>query len=137
MERPGWHEDSRLLAASRIRTALSLADQSGRVLLRCAWAVDSLGDNSRYAERVALAGADVVDPEENLPRMTVEFNRQGNEPLKLRFGVPTDFESIVAQRDDRPVIAGELNPVFQGIYSSRIELKQWMRRVERTLTTAE
>gem|GEM_PF-327034 len=98
---------------------------------------DSLGDNSRYAERVALAGADVVDPEENLPRMTVEFNRQGNEPLKLRFGVPTDFESIVAQRDDRPVIAGELNPVFQGIYSSRIELKQWMRRVERTLTTAE
>ncbi len=103
--------------------------------LRRLW--DSLGHYSRWPDRVALAGADVVDPEETLPRMVDEFNHEGNEPLKLRFGVPTDFESIVARRTDRPVIAGELNPVFQGTYSNRTEIKQRMRQAERILTTAE
>ena len=28
------------------------------------------------------------------------------------------------------MISGELNPVFQGIYSNRVELKQWVRRDE-------
>ncbi len=98
---------------------------------------ESLGQYSHWPERVALAGADVVEPEESLPRMAAEFNRESNEPFKLRFGIPTDFESIVAKRADRPVIAGELNPVFQGTYSNRAEIKQWMRQVERILTTAE
>ena len=35
------------------------------------------------------------------------------------------------------MIGGELNPVFQGVYSSRIELKQWMREDERVLGNAE
>ena len=35
------------------------------------------------------------------------------------------------------MISGELNPVFQGIYSTRIEVKQAMRNSERMLTTAE
>jgi len=78
----------------------------------------------------------VIDPEEVLPRMVREFNREDNQPLKVRFGVPTDFESIAA-RTQRPVISGELNPVFQGTYSNRIEIKQWMRTAERILTTAE
>ncbi len=55
----------------------------------------------------------------------------------MRFGVPTDFESIVAARPNPPVVTGELNPVFQGTYSNRIEIKQWMRNLERILTTAE
>src|SRR5205807_2241259 len=38
---------------------------------------------------------------------------------------------------DWHVFKGELNPIFQGTYSSRIELKQWMRNMERQLTTAE
>ena len=98
---------------------------------------DSLGRYSHWPDRVALAGADVIEPEETLPKMVDEFNHEGSEPLKLRFGVPTDFESIVGRRTDRPVIAGELNPVFQGTYSNRTEIKQWMREDERTLTTAE
>ena len=36
-----------------------------------------------------------------------------------------------------PVVTGELNPVFQGVYSARIELKQWMRSLECTLLSAE
>ncbi|MFV1963962.1 MAG: glycoside hydrolase family 38 C-terminal domain-containing protein, partial [Pirellulaceae bacterium] len=58
-------------------------------------------------------------------------------PLQLRIALPTDYEKVVAARPDRPVIKGELNPIFQGIYSSRIELKQWTRELERLLTTAE
>lgn len=92
---------------------------------------------SRGKDRVAVSGADVSEPEEHLPLMVREFNQKGDEPFLIRFGVPTDFEALVANRSDRPVVSGELNPIFQGIYSSRIELKQWMRKMERLLTTAE
>jgi alpha-mannosidase len=98
---------------------------------------DALGGNSHQSDRVAMAGADVIEPEETLPAMVQEFNRRDDAPFRLRFGVPTDFESIAAKRADRSVVTGELNPVFQGVYSNRIELKQWMRELERTLTTAE
>jgi alpha-mannosidase len=98
---------------------------------------DTLGNYSRWPERVAVAGADVIEPEEALPIMVREFDGDGKKPFTLRFGVPTEFESVVAQRPARPVVSGELNPVFQGVYSARIELKQWMRNLERILTTAE
>ncbi|HKF57451.1 MAG TPA: glycoside hydrolase family 38 C-terminal domain-containing protein, partial [Blastocatellia bacterium] len=97
----------------------------------------SLGRNSQSPDRVAVAGADVIDPEENLPQMVEQFDQKGDQQLKIRFGVPTDFESITEGRANRPVIQGELNPVFQGTYSNRIEIKQWMRELERTLTSAE
>ena len=58
-------------------------------------------------------------------------------PLELRIAVPADYEQVVAARSDRPVVTGELNPIFQGTYSSRIELKQQTRELERLLTTAE
>jgi alpha-mannosidase len=98
---------------------------------------DALGNYSGWPERVALAGADVIEPEEALPIMVREFNAEGIKPFTLRFGVPSDFESVVAQRPPRPVVSGEFNPVFQGVYSARIELKQWMRSLERILATAE
>jgi alpha-mannosidase len=96
-----------------------------------------LGRHSHWPDRVALAGADVIEPEDTLPQMAEEFNKQASAPFTLRFGVPTDFEAVVNQRPERPVITGELNPVFQGVYSSRIELKQWMRNMERILSTSE
>jgi len=102
---------------------------------RGTWA--ALGQHSRGSERVAMAGADVIEPEEVLPVMVQEFNRHDDAAFRLRFGVPTDFESVVAKSTGRPVVTGELNPVFQGVYSNRIELKQWMRELERTLTSAE
>jgi alpha-mannosidase len=97
---------------------------------------DALGNYSRWPDRVALAGADVSEPEEALPGLVKQFNSSGA-PIQLRFGVPTDFAAAVTQRPDQPVVSGELNPVFQGVYSSRIELKQWVRRVEDVLTNAE
>jgi alpha-mannosidase len=92
---------------------------------------------SRGRERVMLSGADVSEPEELLPVMIGKFNGSGKAPFVLRLATPSDFEALVAKREDRPVLSGELNPVFQGIYSTRIEVKQAMRNSERLLTTAE
>ena len=100
-------------------------------------AFDALTPFSRGHDRVALAGSDVSEPEAQLPGMVTQFNQSRDQPFSLRFGVPTDFEAAVAVRPDRQVVAGELNPIFQGIYSSRIELKQWMRKMEGLLSSAE
>jgi alpha-mannosidase len=98
---------------------------------------NSLGEYSHSQNRVAMAGADVVSPEGELPVMVKAFDAQHDNPFTLSFGLPSAFEHVTAGRTDRPVISGELNPVFQGVYSSRIELKQWMREDERLLGNAE
>ena len=98
---------------------------------------DSLTPYAHGHERVLMAGADVYEPEEKLPIMIDKFNRSGKEPFNARFAVPSDFEALAAKRTDRAVIQGELNPLFQGVYSSRIEVKQAIRETERLLTTAE
>lgn len=98
------------------------------------WA--SLGKYSHFPDRVAMAGADVASPERALPELVRQFNSQHDAPFQLSFGLPSDFEHAVA-KTDRPTIGGELNPVFQGVYSSRIELKQWMREDERVLGDSE
>lgn len=87
--------------------------------------------------RVGLAGADVCEPEEHVPRLVEEFNRQAGAPFQLRLAVPADFEEAAAKRARRPVVTGEMNPIFQGAYSSRIELKQRTRELETLLTAAE
>jgi len=88
-------------------------------------------------DRVGFDGADVTDPELYLPPLVDQFNRQTDLPFTLRFAVPKDFETATARRTDLPVVTGERNPLFQGVYSSRIELKERMREGERLLTTAE
>ncbi len=98
---------------------------------------NELGAYSDFPNRVVVAGADVISPEQELPEMVRAFSAQHNTPFALTFGLPSDFERVVARRKDQPVIGGELNPVFQGVYSTRIELKQWMREDERLLSTSE
>jgi alpha-mannosidase len=98
---------------------------------------DAMAPFSRGRGRVGLAGADVCEPESHVPALVEQFNRQADAPFELRIAVPADFEALVAQRPDRPVVRGDLNPIFQGTYSSRIELKQRTREIERLLTAAE
>jgi alpha-mannosidase len=98
----------------------------------------SLTRNSRgTADRVGLSGADVSEPEDHLVPNVEAFNRDPKAPFAIKIAVPAEFEAVAARRPDRPVFKGELNPIFQGIYSSRIELKGWMRLMERQLLTAE
>jgi alpha-mannosidase len=98
---------------------------------------NSLGNYSHFPDRVALVGADVATPEQELPGLVHDFNLQHKAPFHLSFGLPADFEAVAAKRTDQPVIRGELNPVFQGVYSTRIELKQWMRSDEQVLAASE
>jgi alpha-mannosidase len=97
----------------------------------------ALAPNSRGADRLGLSGVDVCEPEAHLAPLVAAFNRQADPPFALRLAVPSEFEAVAAKRPDRPVFKGELNPIFQGTYSSRIELKGRMRDLERRLTTAE
>ena len=86
--------------------------------------------------RVGIAANDVAAPEAHLPVLLAQFNAQPERPFRLQFAIPADFEKVACEAD-LPVIGGELNPIFQGIYSSRIELKQRTRELEVLLTTAE
>ena len=97
----------------------------------------TLDPQAKGNHRAGPAGADVCEPEEHVPGLVEQFNRQPNAPFHLRLAVPADFDKAVATRTDRPVFAFDLNPIFQGAYSSRIELKQHQRNLERLLTTAE
>ncbi len=98
---------------------------------------DALTPFSRGAGRVLFAGSDVSDPDETLPLYVDQWNRTKSEPFSIQLGTPSDFESLRGNPSGRPVIVGDLNPVFQGAYSTRIELKRWMRDMERTLSSAE
>jgi alpha-mannosidase len=87
--------------------------------------------------RVGLAGADVSEPEAYLAARIDQLNRTGKTPFRMRLAVPAEYEAATSDRANWPVFQGELNPIFQGTYSSRIELKGWMRLLERQLLTAE
>jgi alpha-mannosidase len=96
-----------------------------------------LGRYTKSSERVGLAGADVSEPEDHVPPLVRQFNLDASAAFKIRYAVPTDFEAVVAKRPDVPTLRGDFNPIFQGTFSSRIELKQRARNDESLLLTAE
>ncbi|NQT92604.1 MAG: hypothetical protein HQ559_07580 [Lentisphaerae bacterium] len=103
--------------------------------------------NEKYAELIAhgpgrvqfgFNGFDVAMPEEHIPGLVEEFNSHEDETIRLQIAVPSDYESASGERGmERPTVRGDLNPIFQGVYSSHIDIKQATRKVEQTLTAAE
>ena len=98
---------------------------------------NSLDRNAPRAHRAGPSGADVVPPEPHQVAMVEAFNKSPDAPFTARIGTPADFEAAILKTGELPVFKGELNPIFQGTYSSRIELKSWMRTMEAKLLTAE
>jgi alpha-mannosidase len=98
---------------------------------------DGLASHTHTGERVGLAGVDVSEPEEFVLPLIQEFNHQPDAPFTIRISVPSEFARIAGRRTDLPVLTNELSPIFQGTYSSRIELKQVTRELERLLLQAE
>lgn len=96
-----------------------------------------LKPHSRSATIVAPAGADVCEPEPHVPALVEQLNAQPDRPFQVRIATPEEYENALPADLQRPAVACELNPVFQGAYSSRIELKQQAREIERVLTNAE
>lgn len=98
----------------------------------------ALDSNSKgILDRPGLSGADVSEPEAHLVPNVRAFNADPMRPFDVKIAVPSEFEAVASRRKDRTVFKGELNPIFQGIYSSRIELKEWMRTIERQMLLAE
>lgn len=99
---------------------------------------EGLAPHSLGSGRAGPAGADVCLPEDHVPPLVDEFNRQPDAPFQIRISLPSDYEAEVEKRPgERPLMKGDRNPIFQGTYSSRIELKQMTRELERLLTAAE
>jgi alpha-mannosidase len=98
---------------------------------------DALAPFSKHADRVALDGVDVSEPELHLPQLAGRPGGSAPGTLAVKIATPVEFEAVAAAWTDRPVVRGERNPLFQGVYSSRIEMKQRMREAERLLTSAE
>jgi alpha-mannosidase len=96
-----------------------------------------LGRHTQSPQRAGLAGADVSEPEEHVPALVRQYNLDPAAACKIRFAVPADFEAVVAKRRDAPTLRGDFNPIFQGTYSSRAELKQRTRKDESMLLTGE
>ncbi len=97
-----------------------------------------LNPNAGPGDRVGVSAADVSEPEEQQSPRVDAFNAEGTAPFVMKMGTPADFEKAVGGNSATwPTFKGELNPVFQGVYSSRIDLKGWMRESERRLLTAE
>ncbi len=100
-------------------------------------AFNYLNNHTHAPERVGLAGNDVSEPEDYVPPLVHEFNGKSTSPFTIRYSIPTDFAEVVAKRKDTPTLTGDFNPIFQGTYSSRIELKQTTRELEQKLLNAE
>ena len=90
-----------------------------------------------FKEMVVANRLEIVGGMDIMPDLVAAFNAHPHAPFEIRFGLPSDFEAITAARVREKTVVGEFNPVFQGSYSSRIDIKQWTRELERLLTTAE
>jgi alpha-mannosidase len=90
---------------------------------------------------LGLSGVDLGVPEPHLATLAAEFNRQSSAPFEIVVASPDEYlaalRAELAAGPELAVIGNDLNPIFQGCYSSRIEVKQTNRELERLLTTVE
>ena len=101
----------------------------------CAQRFDDAGRRTPWgSDRVGLAGADVSEPEEHLVPMVKAFNEQKDAPRsQLRLARARRLRGRRRQADRPARLQGRAEPDLPGDYSSRIELKEWMRTIERKL----
>lgn len=101
-----------------------------------------LESHSRTKHLMAPAGADLTPVEAQIPGFIAEYNRIQSD-YDLRLATPAEFFQAVKALEAPgseftfPTIKGDLNPVFQGCYSARIDIKQWNRKLENLLVSAE
>lgn len=85
---------------------------------------------------LALSGADLVPPEPHLSALILQFNREEDE-FELILSSPSEFLDLLKKERNLPVISGDFNPIYQGCYSARIEVKQCNKLLENLLFTCE
>ena len=86
---------------------------------------------------LSLCGRDLTAPKPFVPEFVRRFN-EGQHAYRLSFSTPGRFfEALRGAAPELETVSGDLNPIFQGCYSSRIEIKQQNRQLENLLFTAE
>ena len=104
--------------------------------------IEILKERAVTSHLIAPAGADVTPAEPQIIPLIEEFNRSQDE-YELVLATPSEcIRAVMACGEGEgafefPVITDDLNPVFQGCYSARIDVKQWNRKVETLLLNAE
>ncbi|MCE5258718.1 MAG: glycosyl hydrolase-related protein [Chloroflexi bacterium] len=87
------------------------------------------------------SGVDLGEPEPHICELAEQFNAQADAPCKLVIATPDEFlqalNAATTSGESLSTISADLNPVFQGCYSSRIEVKQANRACEALLTSVE
>ncbi|MCL2813376.1 MAG: hypothetical protein FWD23_02120 [Oscillospiraceae bacterium] len=94
----------------------------------------------KYSATDALLLAEGIDlgaPDFGIPARITQFNKTHSD-IKVILATPDEFfRELEKSRGALPVVEADLNPTFQGVYSSRIEVKHQNRSLEEKLTTAE
>ena len=90
------------------------------------------------ADALMLAeGIDLGAPDFGIPARIAEFNKTHSD-MQIILATPDQyFAGLEKSRELLPVVEADLNPTFQGVYGSRIEVKHQNRSLEEKLTTAE
>jgi len=95
---------------------------------------------SRYAtgEIILLGnGSDFARPQSSAPGLIKEWNNQ-HPDKKIVFSLPREvFQAWEKQGKNIPAVSADLNPLFQGTYCTRIDLKQQNRFLENYIEIAE
>lgn len=82
-------------------------------------------------------GGDFRKPQQCAPLIIARWNKS-NDDIQLAFSTPVKFfEALLGNKPDLEVLQEELNPILRGVYSSRIKIKQWNRKLENKVITAE
>lgn len=74
-------------------------------------------------------------PSDVLPQIVKELNAK-SDGCRFHICTPDEFFGQV-EKSRLPVICGEFNPVFTGCYTTRIKIKQGIRKAENTLLSEE
>lgn len=82
-------------------------------------------------------GSDFARPQSSAPNLIKEWNKR-HPDKKIRFSLPGEvFQAWEKQGKNIPTISADLNPLFQGTYCTRIDLKQQNRFLENYIEIAE
>jgi len=82
-------------------------------------------------------GSDFARPQSSAPELVEKWNNR-HPDKKIRFSLPGEvFRAWEKQSKGIPTISADFNPLFQGTYCTRIDLKQQNRLLENYIETAE
>lgn len=82
-------------------------------------------------------GGDFSPPQPEILAVVDEWNKKREDICAVVSTPSAFFKSVEKSRLELPEVSEELNPVFQGVYGSRIGIKQENRKAENLLLTAE